>query len=115
MSAGHYATCEILERVPRAAFDPQPAVESAIVRTLPRDPAYAVEDTEYFLRFVKALFTQRRKTVRNAIRNTAHISGIDDPATVVEAAPETLLSKRPDALTPVEFAELARLAGPTDD
>ena len=115
VSVGHYATCEILERVPREAFDPQPAVESAVVRTVPREPAYVIDDTEFFLRFVKALFTQRRKTVRNAIRNTAHISGIDEPASVVDAASEPLLSKRPDALAPAEFAELARLARSIDD
>jgi len=44
----------------------------------PRDPDYEVGDEAFFLRFVKALFTQRRKTVRNAIRNTGHISGLDD-------------------------------------
>jgi len=115
VSAGHYATCKVLERVPREAFDPQPAVESAVVRTVPREPTYAIDDTEFFLRFVKALFTQRRKTVRNAIRNTAHISGIDSPEAVVDAAPEALLSKRPDALAPAEFAELARLARSIDD
>jgi 16S rRNA (adenine1518-N6/adenine1519-N6)-dimethyltransferase len=96
--------------VPKEAFSPPPAVESAIVRTTPRDPDYAVEDEAFFLDFVKALFTQRRKTVRNGIRNTAHISGLDDPSAVVDAADEALLSKRPDALEPAEFATLASLA-----
>jgi 16S rRNA (adenine1518-N6/adenine1519-N6)-dimethyltransferase len=106
----HYAAVEIVEYVPKEAFSPPPAVESAIVRTTPRDPDYAVEDEAFFLDFVKALFTQRRKTVRNGIRNTAHISGLDDPSAVVDAADEALLSKRPDALEPAEFATLASLA-----
>ncbi|MDZ7730367.1 MAG: rRNA adenine N-6-methyltransferase family protein [Natrialbaceae archaeon] len=96
----------------RQAFDPQPAVESAAVRTVPRAPSYSVDDDDdaFFLQFVKALFTQRRKTVRNAIRNSAHISELGAPAAVVEAADEALLQKRPDALEPAEFAELASLA-----
>ncbi|ELZ34250.1 16S ribosomal RNA methyltransferase A, partial [Halorubrum tebenquichense] len=56
VSAQHYADVEIVERVPKEAFDPQPAVESAVVRCTPRDPDYAVGDEAFFLRFVKALF-----------------------------------------------------------
>jgi 16S rRNA (adenine1518-N6/adenine1519-N6)-dimethyltransferase len=110
VSAQHYAEVEIVERVPKEAFDPQPAVESAVVRCTPRDPDYAVGDEAFFLRFVKALFTQRRKTVRNAIRNTGHISGLDDPDAVVEAADEALLRRRPGTLEPAAFAALAELA-----
>ena len=110
VSARHYADVELVETVPATAFDPQPRVESAIVRCLPRDPDYTVADDEFFLRFVKALFTQRRKTVRNAIRNTAHISGLADPAAVVEAGDESTLSARPDDLSPAAFARLSNTA-----
>jgi 16S rRNA (adenine1518-N6/adenine1519-N6)-dimethyltransferase len=111
VGAQHYADVELVERVPREAFDPAPAVQSAVVRTTPRTPDYAVDDEAFFLGFVKALFTQRRKTVRNAIRNTTHISGVADGSAVVDAAPEALLSKRPGDLRPAEFAELTALAG----
>lgn len=110
VSAQHYADVEIVEHVPKEAFDPQPAVQSAIVRCTPRDPDYEVANEEFFLRFVKALFTQRRKTVRNAIRNTAHISRIEEPEAVVEAADEELLRQRPGNLEPSAFAALAELA-----
>ncbi len=110
VSAGHYADVELVESVPKEAFDPQPAVESAIVRCTPRDPEYTVGDEAFFLRFVKALFTQRRKTVRNAIRNTAHISGLAEPEAVVDAAEEDLLRRRPGTLDPSAFAALAELA-----
>ena len=110
VSAQHYAAVEIVERIPKEAFDPQPAVESAVVRCTPRDPDYAVGDEAFFLRFVKALFTQRRKTARNAVRNTGHISGLDDPDAVVEAADEDLMSRRPGTLEPSAFAALAELA-----
>ncbi|WP_181685639.1 16S ribosomal RNA methyltransferase A [Halorhabdus salina] len=110
VTAGHYADVELVEPVPPDAFSPPPAVDSAIVRALPRDPDYTVPDDEFFLDFVKAVFTQRRKTVRNGIRNTAHISGLDDPDAVVEAADEELLSKRAGKLAPEDFAALASLA-----
>lgn len=110
VAAGHYADCEIVERVPSTAFDPRPAVESAVVRVSPREPEYEVSDEAAFLRFVKAVFTQRRKTVRNAIRNTAHVSGLDDPEAVVDRADEALLSARAGDLSPADFAALATLA-----
>lgn len=110
VSAQHYADCEIVEEVPREAFSPPPAVESAVVRARPRDPEYEVGDEAFFLRFVKAVFTQRRKTLRNAIRNTAHISGLGDPDAVVEAADEELMGRRAGTLAPAEFAALAELA-----
>lgn len=110
VTAGHYAQCEIVETVPREAFSPPPAVESAVVQVTPREPEYAVPDDDFFLRFVTAVFTQRRKTMRNAIRNTAHISMLDDPDGVVTAADEDVLSKRAGVLLPETFAELSRLA-----
>ncbi|APW98095.1 16S rRNA (adenine(1518)-N(6)/adenine(1519)-N(6))-dimethyltransferase [Halobiforma lacisalsi AJ5] len=110
VSTQHYADVELVETVPKEAFSPPPAVESAVVRAVPRDPEYDVADEDFFLRFVKALFTQRRKTIRNGIRNTAHISGLADPDAVVDAADEDLLGKRADAMAPAEFAALAELA-----
>ena len=110
VTAGHYADVEVVEPVPKEAFSPPPAVESAVVRALPREPDYEVPDDEVFMDFVKAVFTQRRKTMRNAIRNTDHISGLDDPDAVVDAAEKSLMSKRAGDVTPAEFANLARLA-----
>ena len=110
VSAQHYANCEIVESVPNTAFDPQPAVQSAIVRLTPREPDYAVDNEAFLLRFVKAIFTQRRKTIRNAIRNTAHISGLDNADAVVAAADEELLGRRAGTVAPAEFAVLATTA-----
>ena len=113
VTAGHYADCEVVEIVPPTAFDPQPDVESAVVRVRPRDPDYEVDDETFFFDFVKALFTQRRKTVRNGIRNTSHISGLEDPEAVVDAVAaedESLLRARPGSLSPSSFAALTAIA-----
>jgi len=126
VTAGHYADVEVVEPVPKEAFSPPPAVRSAVVRTTPRDPDYEVgvaarppreevgdadlPDEDFFMAFLKAVFTQRRKTMRNAVRNTAHISGLGDPDAVVDAADEELMSARAGNVTPAEFADLATLA-----
>ena len=110
VTAGHYADIEIVEHIPPEAFDPQPAVDSAVIRATPREPKYSVPDDEFFMRFLRAVFTQRRKTMRNAIRNTVHISGLADGDAVVAAADEALLGKRAGNLTPADFAQLATLA-----
>ncbi len=114
VSAQHYADVEIVEHVPAEAFDPRPRVDSAVVRCTPREPEYEVADEAFFLRFVKALFTQRRKTMRNAVRNTGHISGLEAPDAVVDAADESLMSRRAGTVSPAEFAELAALARQVD-
>mgnify|MGYP000709899676 CR=1 FL=1 len=110
VSAQHYADVAVVEPVPKEAFSPQPAVESAVIRALPREPDYEVEDEAFFLDFVKAVFTQRRKTMRNAIRNTVHISGIDDGSAVVDAADEDLMGMGPGKGSPERLAALAALA-----
>lgn len=111
VTAGHYAAIEPLEVVPPTVFEPPPAVESTVVRVVPRAPAYEVPDDDRFLAFVTAVFTQRRKTMRNAIRNTSHISGLADPEGLVGAADPALMDARPEQLEPGQFAALCRLAG----
>lgn len=54
--------------VPAAAFQPQPKVQSAVVRLLPRPAAdLTVRDTALFGRLVAAAFGQRRKMLRNTL------------------------------------------------
>ena len=108
VTAQHYADVEVLEVVPPEAFSPPPAVESAVVRTIPREPDYEVTDEDVYLAIVRAVFTQRRKTLRNALRNTTHISGIDDVESVLDALPSERLDARPGSLEPAAFAEIAR-------
>jgi 16S rRNA (adenine1518-N6/adenine1519-N6)-dimethyltransferase len=70
LSVGVYirAACEIVERVPRNAFHPQPKVDSAIVRLEPRPPPFPIADPDRYNDVVDALFEHRRKTVENGLR-----------------------------------------------
>jgi 16S rRNA (adenine1518-N6/adenine1519-N6)-dimethyltransferase len=58
--------------VPRGAFNPPPKVTSAIVRMVPRSAAELPDiDFGCFSRVVAAAFNQRRKILRNALRDLA--------------------------------------------
>lgn len=104
VGAQHYADVDLLERIPSEAFRPPPEVESMVARLTPREPSYTVGDEEFFMTVVRAAFTQRRKTLRNALRNTKHITGVGEEA--VEGLPDRLLGNRPGEIRPGEFAEI---------
>lgn len=115
VTAQHYGRLEIVEVVPPTAFDPQPAVESAIIRFTPGEASYTVVDEDGFMDFVTGVFTQRRKTMRNAIRNTTHITGIEHPERLIERVDEALLGKRAGEVTPSEFAGIACTASEIEE
>ncbi|HXF65627.1 MAG TPA: 16S rRNA (adenine(1518)-N(6)/adenine(1519)-N(6))-dimethyltransferase RsmA [Burkholderiales bacterium] len=55
--------------VPARAFRPAPRVESAVVRMVPHAPLpHPARDEARFASVVRAAFSQRRKTLRNALR-----------------------------------------------
>lgn len=67
------ACCEVtaLFTVGPDAFRPPPKVDSAVMRLRPRDPAgIGIDDRARFADIVRAAFGQRRKTLRNALRET---------------------------------------------
>ena len=89
-----------LLRVPPGAFRPAPAVESAVVRLTPRRPlSWPARDESVLAELVAKAFTQRRKTLRNALRDRVEEADFDaagiDPAL------------RPEALSVAQFVRLA--------
>lgn len=61
---------ESLFIVPPSCFEPAPKVESAVVRLLPRAQSLVEPDKEkLFAAIVSAAFSQRRKTLRNTLRD----------------------------------------------
>jgi len=80
------------------AFTPAPRVWSAVARlAVRREPAFAVPPT--YARTVSAAFSQRRKTLRNALRSLL------DAETIAAAGVDPGL--RPETLAPEQFAALA--------
>ncbi len=82
------------------AFRPAPKVDSAVVRVTPYEQRpFAVDDERRFDAVVRAAFSQRRKTLRNALK------GIVDAQSIEEAGIDP--ATRPERLSPGQFALLA--------
>ena len=77
--------------VPPGAFRPPPKVDSAVARLAPlRDKAPAIDDFAVFARLVAAAFSQRRKTLRNALGGMCDSSGMIGSGVDPAARGETL-------------------------
>lgn len=103
----HYADVEIIMNVSPGAFTPPPEVESSVVKLVPRPAAYSLKDNEIFMKLVTAAFTQRRKRLRNALINGAHILGIKDVKGLVKRLPPDMMNKRAEEVSPEEYASMA--------
>ena len=103
--ADYYANAELLFSVSKGSFHPMPQVDSAVVRlTMRKTPAAAVDDPQAFFRLVKAAFSQKRKTLVNAVSSTLHL-----PKEAVAAAVDRCKlppAVRAEALTTAQFGAL---------
>ncbi|NLC03002.1 MAG: 16S rRNA (adenine(1518)-N(6)/adenine(1519)-N(6))-dimethyltransferase RsmA, partial [Tissierellia bacterium] len=61
-----YTIPEILVKVPKTVFMPQPKIDSAVIRLKMKEQLPDV-DREQFFKVVKAAFSKRRKTIFNAL------------------------------------------------
>ncbi len=81
VSVQYYGKTSLIAHVPAASFYPPPRVDSAIVRIdLYEQPLLPGVEREQFFQVVRAGFSQKRKTLRNAL-----MLGLDQPAGPVEA------------------------------
>jgi 16S rRNA (adenine1518-N6/adenine1519-N6)-dimethyltransferase len=92
--------------LPPGAFRPPPKVHSAVVRLTFRPPAVDIIDEALFVRMVRTMFTQRRKTSGNALKPFAETIGVHAGKALSAAGIDPV--RRPETL---ELADLARLAG----
>ncbi len=90
---------EYLFTVPEYVFNPPPKVKSAVIR-LTRNGVTSLEcDEKLFVQVVKAGFNQRRKTLRNALRQLGM---------PLDSVPEELLAKRAEQLSVEEFVTITK-------
>ncbi len=94
----------LLFRVPPGAFTPPPKVDSAVVlmKPLPAGRPRA-RDEELFAKIVMAAFSQRRKTLRNAVR------ALVTPEAFAKAGIDP--QRRGETLSVAEFIALSDAAG----
>lgn len=87
---------EYLFEVSEKSFQPPPKVKSAVIRLLPVKEKIALKNEEYFFLLVKTAFNQRRKTLRNAVKNLFDDTELNDK----------LFDKRAEQLSVQDFAAL---------
>ena len=101
VSIYYRSICEIIEEVPRTSFDPQPKIDSCIVKLIPRDiPPFPVIDEKFFFELTNKLFTQRRKMIKNVVQKLY-------PYISIKKIP--FMSNRIEELTPEEIGELSNI------
>ena len=61
-----YTTPEIVVKVPKTVFMPQPKIDSAVIKLTLKKELPDVDRVQFF-RVVKAAFSKRRKTIFNAL------------------------------------------------
>jgi 16S rRNA (adenine1518-N6/adenine1519-N6)-dimethyltransferase len=94
--------CERLFGVANGAFSPPPQVESAFLRLQPyRQPPVEVHDEPRFRLIVQQAFSQRRKTLKNNLKDLLSLADIE--------AADIDPGLRPERLTLAQFAALARV------
>jgi 16S rRNA (adenine1518-N6/adenine1519-N6)-dimethyltransferase len=100
-----HADVHRLLTLPPGAFRPAPNVHSAVVRLTFRPPRVAIADEGQFEAMVRSMFTQRRKTLANALAGFAGNRG--QRAGEVLRAAGIDPSRRPGTLSLEELAALA--------
>lgn len=67
----YYCEPYLVANVPQNCFMPRPNVDSAVIKlTILKEPKISVSDEKFMFEFVKAAFSQRRKTLVNCIYNS---------------------------------------------
>ena len=87
---------EYLFEVHEQCFTPPPKVKSAIIRLTPKVEPLQIHNEKQFFLLVKTAFNQRRKTLRNAVRNLFDAETLKKP----------VFDKRAEQLSVSDFVEL---------
>ena len=101
-----HADVSRLLSLPPGAFRPPPKVHSAVVRLAFRPPKVPVADEALFVRMVRTMFMQRRKTIGNALKPFGVERGVDSARVLAVAGIDP--KRRPETLDLNEMAALAR-------
>jgi 16S rRNA (adenine1518-N6/adenine1519-N6)-dimethyltransferase len=73
VSVYYRAKAEMMEKVGRHCFWPEPEVDSAVIRLTPRPAPFPIKDERLFHKLVEALFLQRRKKISTILRSKGYV------------------------------------------
>ena len=106
----YYCDTEIIAKVPRHLFVPQPNVDSIVIALRVRpERKYKVDDEGLYFKVVKAAFGQRRKTLLNSISSMGNLAKDQVKEALEEAGIDP--KRRGETLSLDEFAILSNVIG----
>ena len=106
----YYCDTEIVAKVPRHLFVPQPNVDSIVIALRVRpERKYKVDDEDLYFKVVKAAFGQRRKTLINSISSMGNLAKDQVKEALEEAGIDP--KRRGETLSLDEFAILSNVIG----
>ena len=108
LAARYHAEVDIVHKVPRTCFRPQPKVDSCIVRMRCREaPLYPDLDGRFLMSLIRAAFIHRRKTLRNSLTETGSFGAPKDVVLEALGAAGIDPGRRPQTLELDDFARFA--------
>lgn len=106
----YYCDTEIVAKVSRHLFVPQPNVDSIVIALRVRpERKYKVDDEDLYFKVVKAAFGQRRKTLLNSISSMGNLAKDQVKEALEEAGIDP--KRRGETLSLDEFAILSNVIG----
>ena len=90
---------DLLFEVPPNVFNPVPKVYSAVIQLIRKNNTNLNCDEQLLFRIVKLSFQQRRKTLRNSLKNLNISEKLRE---------DSIFDKRPEMLSGFEFVQIAK-------
>lgn len=105
----YYCTSEKILEVPNYSFIPEPEVTSEVIKlNIRKESPVSVENKEKMFKIIKNAFTQRRKTLLNALSNTKVFNNKDEGIKIFEKI-NLDINVRAEELTLQDFANLSNI------
>jgi 16S rRNA (adenine1518-N6/adenine1519-N6)-dimethyltransferase len=105
-----YAVVQQCFKLPPNCFTPKPQVHSTVVKIFPREhPLFPISDRHRYADVVRALFSHRRKTIRNCLKSSGDMLDPEWVRKVITALPEEILKSRPEELYLEDFATISNM------
>jgi 16S rRNA (adenine1518-N6/adenine1519-N6)-dimethyltransferase len=105
-----YAVVQKCFKLPPNCFTPKPQVHSTVVKIVPRQqPLFPINDRHRYADVVRALFSHRRKTIRNCLKGSGGMLDPEWVRKVITVLPEEILKSRPEELYLEDFATISNM------
>jgi 16S rRNA (adenine1518-N6/adenine1519-N6)-dimethyltransferase len=105
-----YAVVHQCFKLPPNCFTPKPQVHSTVVKIVPRmHLLFPINDRQRYADVVRALFSHRRKTIRNCLKGSGGMLDPEWVRRVITALPGEILRSRPEELYLEDFAAISNV------